>query len=63
MVDEAHLDYATHEVPLLLFGLGLDMHLPWSASTPLWASMSSRVHFVRRLHPNSALAMNGQALP
>jgi len=53
MVDKTHLlDYATHEVPLPLFGLGHDcMHLPWSASTPLWASMSSRVHIVMRLHP------------
>ena len=43
MVDKVHLDYATHEVPLPLFGLGHDwsMHFLWSASTPLWASMSS----------------------
>jgi len=62
MVDKAYLlDYATHEVPLPLFGL--DMHLPWSASTPLWAGMSSKVRFVRRLYPNSALAMSGQAPP
>ena len=41
----------------------LGMHIPWSASTPLWASMSFRVQFVKRLHPNSALVMNGQTLP
>jgi len=35
------------------------MHLPWSASTPVWVSMSFRVHLVGRLHHNSALAMSG----
>ena len=32
----------------------LGMHIPWSASTPWGASMSFRVHCVKRLHPNSA---------
>ena len=65
MVDKVHLlGYATHGVPLPLFGLGHDWACRlWSASTPLWASVSSRVHFVRRLHPNSAFAMNGQTPP
>jgi len=62
MVDKVHfLGYATHSATVLTRPQPrLGMHLPWSASTPFRASMSSRVHFVRRLHPNSAFAMNGQ---
>jgi len=63
MVGKEHLlDY---EVPLPFVGLGHD----WACTfreAPLpqcGQSMSFRVRFVRRLHPNSALAMSGQALP
>ncbi len=68
MVDKVHLlDYATHEVPLPLFGLGHDWACTFCGA-PLphcgqaMPSMSSRVHIVKCLHPNSALAMIRQTL-
>ena len=55
---------ATHELPLPFFGLGHDWTCTFRAPLPqLWASTSSRVYLLKRVYPNSALAMTRHSLP